>query len=147
MVGSIPISNCGGSKMRPAIFSLNAAFFKFAMSRDRARTKGLFAFLLEAMHHSRRLQAERTIGQYRHLIDETDATQPASKAEVRQMSVTERPPYTRSTLRVPAPRRNALLAIIAVAFLAFHIMAIVLLNPSEGAAAPAHQDAKYSSYD
>jgi len=32
------------------------------------RRKGFFATLLNALHESRRLQAQRVIGQYRHLI-------------------------------------------------------------------------------
>jgi hypothetical protein len=36
-------------------------------------TRGFFAVLLEALHHSRRLQALRVIGQYRHLIAQPDA--------------------------------------------------------------------------
>ena len=38
-----------------------------SLSNRRAR-KGFFALLLEALHHSRRLQAERILHQYRHLI-------------------------------------------------------------------------------
>ncbi len=35
--------------------------------RDKTR---IFAIILEALHHSRRLQAERTLRQYRDLIDQ-----------------------------------------------------------------------------
>jgi hypothetical protein len=38
-------------------------------SRKVIRWKGLFGRLLRTLHHSRRLQAERTLRQYRHLID------------------------------------------------------------------------------
>jgi hypothetical protein len=38
-------------------------------SRKAIRQKGLFGRLLRALHHSRRLQAERALRQYRHLID------------------------------------------------------------------------------
>jgi hypothetical protein len=38
------------------------------ISRTPSTTKSLFAWLLEALHHSRRLQAQRALGQYRHLI-------------------------------------------------------------------------------
>jgi len=38
------------------------------LSAGRSR-KSIFAIILDALHHSRRLQAERTLRQYRHLID------------------------------------------------------------------------------
>jgi hypothetical protein len=37
----------------------------------RKSAKGIFTIVLEALHRSRRLQAERTLGKYRHLIDKT----------------------------------------------------------------------------
>jgi hypothetical protein len=33
------------------------------------RRRGFFARFLNALHHSRRMQARRVLGQYRHLID------------------------------------------------------------------------------
>ncbi len=36
--------------------------------RIRRSRRSVFEILLEAMYHSRRLQAERTLRQYRHLI-------------------------------------------------------------------------------
>jgi hypothetical protein len=36
-------------------------------------TKSIFTVIFEALHHSRRLQAERTFRRYRHLIDRTDS--------------------------------------------------------------------------
>lgn len=41
-------------------------------SRERPAQRGFFAVLLEALHHSRRLQAARAIQQYRHLIAQPD---------------------------------------------------------------------------
>jgi hypothetical protein len=35
----------------------------------RPTRKSLFALIVDALHHSRRLQAKRTLRQYRHLID------------------------------------------------------------------------------
>ena len=34
--------------------------------------KGVFGLILEALHHSRRLQAERTLRQYRDLMDRAE---------------------------------------------------------------------------
>jgi hypothetical protein len=36
------------------------------------RTRSIFRSVIEALHHSRRLQAERVLIQYRHLIDRTE---------------------------------------------------------------------------
>ena len=41
--------------------------------RLRPSRKGLLALILDVLHHSRRLQAQRTLRQYRHLIDEAVA--------------------------------------------------------------------------
>jgi hypothetical protein len=38
----------------------------------RQNRKSLFAQIIDALHRSRRLQAERTLRQYRHLIDRAD---------------------------------------------------------------------------
>ena len=35
--------------------------------------RGFFAMLLEALHHSRRLEADRTLRRYRHLIGPAQA--------------------------------------------------------------------------
>jgi hypothetical protein len=39
-----------------------------AISGQTTKTKSQFALVLEALHHSRRLQAQRVLWQYRHLI-------------------------------------------------------------------------------
>jgi hypothetical protein len=39
-------------------------------SRQQTR-KSLFAPIIDALHHSRRLQAKRVLRQYQHLIDQT----------------------------------------------------------------------------
>ncbi len=38
-------------------------------NQRRAKRKGFFAALLEALHHSRRLEAQRILRRYQHLID------------------------------------------------------------------------------
>lgn len=43
-----------------------------AISIRPSRRKGLFAFLLDTLHHSRRIQSRRVLGQYRHLISRDD---------------------------------------------------------------------------
>jgi len=54
--------------MRHASFSTGIGSSAPAISNRTTRRKGLFASLLEALHHSRRLQARRIIRQYRHLL-------------------------------------------------------------------------------
>jgi hypothetical protein len=54
--------------MRHALFSTSIDSSTPVISNRTARRKGVFALVLEALHHSRRLQAERIIRQYRHLL-------------------------------------------------------------------------------
>ena len=45
----------------------------FDAARDQPKKKkGVFRLILEALHRSRREQAERTLRQYRHLIDRAE---------------------------------------------------------------------------
>jgi hypothetical protein len=37
-----------------------------------SRTRSIFRAIIDALHHSRRLQAERVLIQYHHLIDRTE---------------------------------------------------------------------------
>jgi hypothetical protein len=54
--------------MRLASISTSIDSSTSAISRKTPTRKSLFTRLLEALHHSRRLQAQRVLGQYRHLI-------------------------------------------------------------------------------
>jgi hypothetical protein len=64
----LPSSICGVSTMRHASFSTSIGASTPAISRKKPTRKSLFVSLLEALHHSRRLQAQRVLGQYRDLI-------------------------------------------------------------------------------
>jgi hypothetical protein len=44
------------------------------------KRKGIFAIILEALHHSRRLQAERIIRQYHHLLASSEPGDSKPKA-------------------------------------------------------------------
>lgn len=57
--------------MRHASFTASIDSSTPAISDRTAR--GFFAGLLGALHRSRRLQAQRILGQYRHLIAQSDA--------------------------------------------------------------------------
>ncbi len=43
-----------------------------AISIRPSRRSGIFAFVLDALHHSRRIQSRRVLQQYRHLISHGD---------------------------------------------------------------------------
>ena len=50
------------------------------------------------------------------------------KLGVMNMSVTERPSYTKSSFQIPPPSENVLLVVIAAAFLVLHIAAGLILQ-------------------
>ena len=54
--------------MSLASFSTTIDSSRSAVSRNLPTRKSLLAPLLEALHHSRHLQARWVLGQYRHLI-------------------------------------------------------------------------------
>jgi hypothetical protein len=54
--------------MRHASFSTSIASSPPVISEAKPTRKSLFATLLDALHHSRRLQAQRVLAQHRHLI-------------------------------------------------------------------------------
>jgi hypothetical protein len=64
----VGIFNAGVSTLKHASFpaaELKSATIIFFPERR----KGFFARLLDALRHSRHMQARRVLGQYRHLID------------------------------------------------------------------------------
>lgn len=61
----VPLFESRASTMSDASFSANS----FVASESSSRKEGSFGRLLHALHYSRRLQAERALRQYRHLID------------------------------------------------------------------------------
>jgi hypothetical protein len=67
---STPSFDSRASTVSEALLSANSFVAAGSSSRKEPRRKGLFGQLLHALHHSRRLQAERTFRQYRHLIDD-----------------------------------------------------------------------------
>ena len=61
----VPLFDSRASTRSDASFSANL----FVASESSSRKEGSFGRLLQALRYSRRLQAERTLRQYRHLID------------------------------------------------------------------------------
>jgi hypothetical protein len=58
--------------MRHAPF-IATRFVSLESARERPKPrKSIFRIIFEALHHSRRLQAERTLHQYRHLIHKAE---------------------------------------------------------------------------
>ncbi len=60
--------------MRHASFSTSIDLSTPDISLNAPTRKSLFAILIEALHHSRRLQARRIIRQYRRLIASSRAS-------------------------------------------------------------------------
>ena len=59
--------------MRPAFFSqIGMDSSVRAFSCERSERRGLFTLVLDALHHSRRQQANQILWQYRHLIADAD---------------------------------------------------------------------------
>jgi hypothetical protein len=63
---AMPSSGSRAPTVSEAVFSIVAPE---SCPRKVIRQKGLLGRLLRTLHHSRRRQAERTLRQYRHLID------------------------------------------------------------------------------
>jgi hypothetical protein len=54
--------------------SVATRLVSFEAEREQPKQrKSIFRIIVEALHHSRRLQAERTIHQYRHLIHRAES--------------------------------------------------------------------------
>jgi hypothetical protein len=62
--------NCGASLMRQSSYPATGILSSAAARRTRrpSRRKSLFAILFDALHESRRLQAELIVRRYQHLI-------------------------------------------------------------------------------
>jgi hypothetical protein len=82
---------------------------------------GVLARLLGALHHSRRLQAQNVLRAHRHLrAGSADNCRPSGTGGD-TMSIAERSWSTKRS-RIPAPSENRRLAVIAFAFLIFHVL-------------------------
>jgi hypothetical protein len=78
MVRANAIFNCGVSTMRHASFPTNID--SSTPTTSNRTTRGFFAVLIEALHQSRQLQAQRVLRQYSHLIAQPDAVDIKSNA-------------------------------------------------------------------
>ena len=67
--------------MRHALFPTTIISSTPSISPQIPTAKNPFALLLDALHRSRRLQAERILGQHRHLIARYQPVAPTSNAE------------------------------------------------------------------
>lgn len=65
VASSAPLFNSRASTGSDALFSATSLI----ASTGSSRKEGWFGRLLQALHHARRLQAERTLRQNHHLID------------------------------------------------------------------------------
>jgi hypothetical protein len=134
--------------MRHALFSTSIDSSTPAISQKTPTEGACSQWLLEVLHHSRRLQAQRILGQYRHPIAPPQAADATSNVGVRKMSVAELPSSTKTSFQIPTPSAKVLIAVIAVAFLVLHIAAgVMLINASKIAATTAQEEARASLYD
>jgi hypothetical protein len=125
------------STMRHASFpeataSLEADLYA---QKIRQRRRGIFASVLEALHYSRRLQAQRILRQYQHLISQPEQAGPHNSnpnSEAIKMPKSERLSQGNPFIRLPVPSEKILMTIIAVAFLFLHILAGMILQRAVG---------------
>jgi hypothetical protein len=66
--------------MRHASFSTSIVSSPPAISEAKPARKSLFVLVLDALHRSRRLQAERVLAQHRHLIARYEPISSTSRA-------------------------------------------------------------------
>lgn len=92
------------------------------------RRKGFFAALLNALHESRRRQAQRVIGQYRNLIaKERVIKAPDRNCEYVAEDISEMAITNDSRARRPSTSIKAWIIAVAVAFGILHIVGAIML--------------------
>jgi hypothetical protein len=110
------------------------------------RPSGFLARLLGALHHSRRLQAQNILKAHRHLrAGSSDACQPSGTGGD-TLSIAERSSPIERSFRIPAPSTNPRLAIIALAFLVFHVLLGTWMHRALPDAPAAQQKASMAFY-
>lgn len=118
-----------------------------SLGRRPIRTS-IFAAIVEALHRSRRLQATRTLRQYRHLMDTTEGNGVVGELSARS----ERPVGERlepkSSAPAPILTERLLLAAVLAAFLLLHILAgVILLRDGAPRDPPRDADMQSQLYD
>jgi hypothetical protein len=104
--------------------------------------RGFFMEIFQALHHSRRLQAQRVLRQYRHLIDKPEHRKHPSRmyvSEETRVPTRETQPPRRPSTRTPALIQWTLTAIILAMFLMLHVLAGSILQRAEAGANPSSQ--------
>jgi hypothetical protein len=139
------------STMRHASFPAATASLEADLRGRKTRRKGIFASVLEALHYSRRLQAQRILRQYQHLISQPEQAGPHNSnpnSEAIKMPKSERLSQGNLFIRLPVPSEKVLMTIIAVAFLFLHILAGMILQRAVGnQPATPQEQARPSLYD
>ncbi len=110
------------------------------------RPSGFLARFLGALHHSRRLQAQNILRAHRHLrAGSSDGCQPSGTGGG-TVSIARRSSSTRRSFRIPALSTNPLLAIVALAFLVFHVLLGTWVHGALPDAPAAQQKASIAFY-
>jgi hypothetical protein len=102
-----------------------------SVSSPRRSKKSIFAIILYALHHSRRLQAERTLRRYRDLIDRAEhsiAAELKLRSGEHSMFRNERLLHREPTVQVPAFTRKTLIVTTLIVFLLLHLFAAAVLQ-------------------
>lgn len=115
-----------------------------------AGRKSIFATIVNALHESRRLQADRVLRRYDHLIarhKERIAHQLDRSSGGRERLVSGRSAQAKPA-QLPAPGEMGWLVTAAVAFLVIHVVAgTILLRDSANAEAISRPEPASSQYD
>lgn len=88
----------------------------------------IFTPVLAALHHARRIQAQRVLRVHRHLLGSGRNIGLPPSTEAMTMSIADRSSSRRRYVKIPRPSENVLLTIIAGAILVFHIVGGVMVQ-------------------
>jgi hypothetical protein len=119
---------------------------------DRASTrKGIFTHLLDALHESRRIEAARLIGRYRHLLSTgprirttPPIRQRRMEKEVSKMPTNIDPPRAQRSEVLMSNSAMISMAVVLAVFAVLHLMAAAMLQPES--AAPPAEDTRFAAH-
>jgi hypothetical protein len=92
------------------------------------KNTGLFARILEGLHHSRRLQARRFLRTHRHLIADSRDDNIKPNMANDDNAIIENPSPVRRSSKSPGPSENTTLAILAGALLLLNILVCMIMH-------------------
>jgi hypothetical protein len=116
-----------GANIEP---KLTKEFVDEPCSQDSAGTEraGFLPRLIEALHHSRRLQAARVIRSYRHLIDPACEDRVSGNPTERSLDMSSNKAPLPATKAWSSPAVRILVAAVVFGFVVFHIVGDAVLR-------------------